>query len=127
MKRNFLFAAFGVLLVSTAAFSATSSPIELKKPTFAPVAWHATMSNGGFTLENQTNKIQYVQVTIQTGQLTVLTQFGHDLGKCRKDLDAQLGPVSVVCELGPNEKLNGDLDLSKGAEATGIYQVEMDQ
>lgn len=127
MKRNFLFSILGLLLISNVTFAAKSNPIGLKKPTFNAVPWHATMSNGGFSLENQTNKIQYVQVTIEAGEIAVLTTSGQDTGKCRKDLNAQSGPTSVVCELAPNDQLYADLDFAKLAEATGTYQVEMDQ
>src|SRR5579864_179478 len=127
MKRTLLFTILSILLMSSATFANKALPVGLKKPTFSAVPWHATMSNGGFSLENQTNRIQYVQVTIETGEIAVLTIVGHDLGKCRKNLDAQSGPTSVVCELAPNDKLEGDLDFAKMAEATGTYQVEMDQ
>jgi hypothetical protein len=127
MKRNLLFPILSLLLMCNATFATKSPPIGLKKPTFSSVHWHATMSNGGFSLENQTNKIQYVQVTIETGEIAVITSTGQDLGKCRKNLDALSGPTSIVCELAPNDRLSGDLDFSRMAEATGTYQVEMDQ
>jgi hypothetical protein len=127
MKRILLFVSLSLLLVGSAAFANKTSPIGIKNFTFNPVPWHATLSNGGFSLENQTNNIQYVQVTIETGEISVLTISGHEVGKCSKDLNAVSGPISVVCELAPHDRLDADIDLAKMAEATGTYQVEMDK
>lgn len=42
-------------------------------------------------------------------------------------MDATKGPHFVVCELAPDEILSGDIDFSRMSEATGTYQVEMQQ
>lgn len=128
MKRNVLFALLSFLFISGNAFAATKPDpiVGLKKPTFAPVPWHGTVENGGFTLQNQTNKIQYVQISIERGEILVLTTSLQGVGSCRKDLDADHGPFSVVCQLAPNETLSGDIDFSKMKDASGTYQVEMD-
>jgi len=125
MKRNLLLASLCCFLMSATTFAAKSQPIGIKNFTFNPVPWHATFANGGFTLENQTDKIQYVQVTIETGEILVLTISGHSVGNCRQDLNAEGGPKSVVCQLAPNDRLEADIDFAKMAEATGTYQVEM--
>jgi len=134
MKRNFLFIFVSVLLLSHAAFAAKSyhpksTPIGIKNFTLAPVHWHVNLETGGFGLQNQTYKIQYVQVTIESGEISVFTYDSNtgEPGKCNRDLDAQVGPFSVVCELAPHENLVAEMDFAKqSVEATGTYQVEMD-
>lgn len=125
MKTNLLAIATSLLLVSGTTFAAKNVTV-IKNPTFAPVAWHATLSNGGFGLENQTNKTQYVQVTIQTGEIHVFVlNGGKDLGTCKMDLTADIPPYSGICELAPTDVLVAELDMSKMGEATGTYQIEM--
>ena len=125
MKKK-LFAGLFLSLISSATLAAKPLPVGLKKFTFNPVSWHATIGNGGFSLENQTNKTQYVQVTIETGEISVSTINNNEVGKCRKDLKAQSASLSVICELGPKDRLIADLDFSRVGEATGTYQVEME-
>lgn len=126
MKRN-LFVFLSAFLMSSFVFAAKTQPIGIKDATFNPVAWHATMANGGFGLQNQTNKIQYVQVNVDRGKITVFTLVDGKIGDCRQDLDAEHGPFSVVCELAPKQVLSADIDFAEMAEASGTYQVEMDR
>lgn len=127
MKRNLLFAVLGLLLMNGASFANKSHPVGLTKPTTNPVAWHATESNGGFSLQNETNKIQYVQVTLETGEIGIFTLSDHKRGKYLKELGGQSGSMAVVCELAPNDMLEADIDFAQVREATGTYQVLMDQ
>lgn len=127
MKRNFLFIVLSSLAMTSYAFAAKTQTIGIKDSTFNPVQWRATMANGGFSLQNQTNKIQYVQVNIERGEIYVMNISGGEAGSCRKSLDAEKGPFSIVCELAPNDRLDGDLDFARGAESSGTYQVEMEK
>lgn len=123
--RILLLIGLSLFLTTNTALAAGAPPIGIKNVTFNPVPWHATFLNGGFSLENQTNIVQYVQVTIQTGEIYVYTLNSGEISNCRNSLDAQKGPISIVCELAPHESLYGDLDFARMAEATGTYQVEM--
>lgn len=126
MKRDLIFTFLSLLLMSSVTFANQSILSGLKKSTFDPVPWHATFENGGFALQNQTEKTQYVQIIIKKGEIDVYA-FGNGSEKCRAHLDAQYSPISVVCELAPNDILNGNIDLVRRQEATGTYQVEMSQ
>jgi hypothetical protein len=114
-----------LFLMSSSAFAASPTKFTINQANFTPVHWHATMQNGGFTIQNQANKTQYVQVAIESGEIYVYTVRGDSFGSCQQQLNADQGPYSVVCQLAPGDIIAADLDFSHPADATGTYQVKI--
>jgi hypothetical protein len=123
MKRNFIILAASLLTISSTF--AAKPIINTDHHNFNPVAWHATMQNGGFTYQNITQKTQYVQVAIDTGSIGIFKLSNGQINGCVVNLDANSYTHSTVCELLPNEILSGDYDFLAGIESSGTYQVEM--
>ena len=122
MKRSVLLVLSSLFLIGNVAFAKQSLPLDLA---FNPVPWYPSVVNGGFHMFNQTNKTQYVQVAISTGEIYVYTYGSNGLGNCGGNLNAEFGPFSIVCEVAPHEELSGDIDFAKMMDASGTYQVEM--
>lgn len=125
MKWKNCFAMISMLLINNALFAAPTQTISIKQPSFSRINWHATMQNGGFVIVNQTEKKQYIEVVIKTGEISVLTLHNGSFGSCKQNLNASMGPYSVICELAPNDAMEADIDFEKMAEATGTYQIKM--
>lgn len=65
-------------------------------------------------------------MTIDTGVIAIHASSGNNPVVCTKNLDAQSGQISVICELASKDGISGDLDFAGYAEATGTYQVGME-
>ena len=126
MKRNFILLAASLLTISGTVFAAKPA-INTDTNHFSPVAWQATMQNGGFSYHNNTKKMQYVQVTIETGSIGTYKLSNGHINGCEVHLESNGATHSTVCELQPNDTISADLDFASETYASGTYQVEMEK
>ena len=122
MKRKLSLSIAGLCLLSSVVLAANTNLSVVKTSTFAPVAWDANRSNGGFGIINGSQKTMYVQVNIQQGNIAVYTTTPKGRVEC-KHIIQDAG--SVVCPLNPNEHLSGDYDFAATIDAKGTYQIQL--
>lgn len=113
----------GIFFFNASTFAKQSININ-ESFAFHPVKWHLNIITGGFSIQNQTTKNQFVQIVLNTGSITVFKLINNELS-CENALGGNSVSNSAVCELAPGESLHINLDYQPLAEATGTYQIKM--
>lgn len=114
----------------TSCFILTSNAIAKDLPLskenligFKPVHWKITLADGGFTLKNNTDRNEIIQVTHKKGSFGTYKQDTNHESSCVAEFEDDSHQLSTICVLAPNEILHIDLNLVSLKDAKGTYQI----
>jgi hypothetical protein len=89
---------------------------------FKPVHWKISVVEGGFSLENDTDRNEIIQVTHKKGGFYIYKFDGQEIS-CRASFSDDAHQLSSICILKPDETLKFDLDMMTLKSAEGTYQI----
>lgn len=123
MKRILFTLIASCFILTGNAIAKDLSPLKDNPVSFKSVHWKITLADGGFTLKNNTDRNEIIQVVHKKGSFGTFKLDTNQELSCVANFEDDSHQLSTICVLAPDEILHIDLDLVSLKDAEGTYQI----